>query len=88
MLRAVLTAVYIISGVHIFLGILSVCLGVVSSIRSEVWLAHSVSLEPGFLFTYVVGFFVFSNLGSDVVVRFVNIGGLFQNHYLNFLFIT
>ena len=43
MLRVVLTAVYIISGVHIFLGILSVCLGVVSSIRSEVWLAHSVS---------------------------------------------
>ena len=51
-------------------------------------LCACLKLEPGFLFTYVVGFFVFSNLGSDVVVRFVNIGGLVQNHYLNFLFIT
>lgn len=31
------------SGFHIFLGLLSVCVGVILSIQAEVWLAHSVS---------------------------------------------
>ncbi|XP_005102770.2 transmembrane protein 196 [Aplysia californica] len=43
MMRAVETSAHIVSGIHIFLGLLSVCVGVVSSIRADVWLAHRVS---------------------------------------------
>lgn len=42
-LRLVLVSVYVISGIHVLLGMISVCVGVVSSIKAEVWLAHSVS---------------------------------------------
>ncbi|XP_067681259.1 transmembrane protein 196-like [Haliotis cracherodii] len=43
MIRLVVTAVYIVSGFHAFFGLLSVVVGVISSIKAEVWLAHSVS---------------------------------------------
>ncbi|CAC5388762.1 TMEM196 [Mytilus coruscus] len=59
MLRAVLTAVYIISGVHIFLGILSVCLGVVSSIRSE------------FIITGIIGILCAKRKSSYVIMSFI-----------------
>jgi len=33
------------------------------------------------------GLFMFNNLTCDVIVRFVNIGGILDHHCLNFLFI-
>jgi len=43
MLHVVVTAVCVISGFHIVLGLISVVVGIISSIKAEVWLAHSVS---------------------------------------------
>ena len=43
MARWDLILVFCASGFHIFLGVFSVCLGVILSIQAEVWLAHSVS---------------------------------------------
>lgn len=43
MMGPVETLVHLMSGVHVFLGVLSVCVGVVSCIRADIWLAHSVS---------------------------------------------
>ncbi|KAK3772186.1 hypothetical protein RRG08_035226 [Elysia crispata] len=43
MFRLVETLVLVVSGCHVFLGLLSVCVGVISTIRADVWLAHSVS---------------------------------------------
>lgn len=43
MVRWDLILVFCASGCHIFLGVFSVCLGVILSIQAEVWLAHSVS---------------------------------------------
>ena len=42
---------------------------------------------PGFPTSYVVVFFVFIELKWEVVVRFVDIGGIIDHHYLHFLFI-
>ena len=41
----------------------------------------------GFLTSYVVVFSVFSDLWSEVIVRFVDIGEIVDHHYLNFVFI-
>ncbi|XP_029642959.1 uncharacterized protein LOC106873950 [Octopus bimaculoides] len=43
MVKVVETGVFVLSGLHFFVGLVSVCVGVVSSIKAEVWLAHSVS---------------------------------------------
>ena len=43
MQKPVVLAVYVVSGVHAFLGLLNLVVGVISSIRAEVWRAHSVS---------------------------------------------
>lgn len=43
MMRVIVLGVQFISAFHAFLGLVSVCVGVVSSIQAEVWLAHSVS---------------------------------------------
>ena len=43
MLHIVVTSVCIISGFHVVLGLISIVVGVVSSIKAEIWLAHSVS---------------------------------------------
>ena len=37
--------------------------------------------------SYAVVFFMFSVLRSEVIVRFVDIGGIVDHHYLSFLFI-
>lgn len=42
-MHLVIILVYVTSGFHVLLGLLSVCLGVIASIKSEVWLAHRVS---------------------------------------------
>ena len=42
---------------------------------------------PGFLTSYVVMFFVFSELRLEVIVHFVDIVGILDHHCLNFLFI-
>jgi len=41
----------------------------------------------GFPTSYVVVCFVFSELRWEVIARFVDIGGIGDNHCLNFLFI-
>lgn len=43
MQKPVVLAVYVVSGVHAFLGVLNLVVGVIASIRAEVWRAHSVS---------------------------------------------
>ncbi|KAK0056945.1 transmembrane protein 196, partial [Biomphalaria pfeifferi] len=43
MFKIVETSVHVVSGCHIFLGLLSVIVGVISSIKADVWLAHRVS---------------------------------------------
>ena len=37
--------------------------------------------------SYVINFFVFNDLRWDVIVPFVDIGGIEDHHCLNFLFI-
>ncbi|KAK2170271.1 hypothetical protein LSH36_3g01003 [Paralvinella palmiformis] len=52
-------AILILSIFHLSLGLISVCVGVISSIRAEVWLAHSVSpIWSGgfFVITGILGF--------------------------------
>jgi hypothetical protein len=39
---------------------------------------------PGFPAAYVLVFFMFNNLRLEVVVHFVNIGGIVDDHCLNF----
>jgi hypothetical protein len=49
-------------------------------------LSHfSACLSPGpeFLASYVVVFFMFNDLRRDVIVHFVNIGGIVGHHFLN-----
>jgi hypothetical protein len=53
-------------------------------------LSHfSACLSPGpeFLASYVVVFFMFNDLRRDVIVCFVDIGGIVDHHYLNSIFI-
>ncbi|PVD26078.1 hypothetical protein C0Q70_13746 [Pomacea canaliculata] len=42
-IKPVVTAVYVVSGIHAFLGLMNLIVGVIASIRAEVWRAHSVS---------------------------------------------
>ncbi|XP_064600843.1 transmembrane protein 196-like [Liolophura sinensis] len=59
MMRVIVLGVQGISAFHAFLGLVSLCVGVVSSIQAEVWLAHSVSpIWSGgfFLITGILGF--------------------------------
>ena len=44
-------------------------------------------VEPEFPTSYVVVFFMFNELRWDVIVHFVDIGGIVHHHCLNFLFI-
>ncbi|XP_013398378.1 uncharacterized protein LOC106164882 [Lingula anatina] len=58
-MQAIIAAVVGLSIFHLVLGAVSVCLGVVSSIQAEVWLAHSVSpIWSGgfFILTGILGF--------------------------------
>ncbi len=43
MVYAVVVAVVILGVIHVVNGIFSICLGVTSSIKAEIWLAHTVS---------------------------------------------
>ncbi|KAL5007954.1 hypothetical protein ScPMuIL_013535 [Solemya velum] len=73
MLRLVLIAVYAISTCHMFLGLMSICLGVVSSIQAEVWLAHKVSpIWSGsfFLITGILGICCAKKKTSYVILCF------------------
>ncbi|ESO94350.1 hypothetical protein LOTGIDRAFT_161576 [Lottia gigantea] len=66
-------AVYIVSGFHCFVGLLSVCIGVISSIKAEVWLAHSVSpIWSGgfFIITGVLGFCCAKKKSNYVIMCF------------------
>ncbi|CAG5115553.1 unnamed protein product [Candidula unifasciata] len=71
--KLVETAVFVVSGFHIFLGILSVCLGVISSFKAEVWLAHSVSpiWSGGFFsITGILGIWCARRKSSYVIMSF------------------
>ncbi|KAJ8308722.1 hypothetical protein KUTeg_013596 [Tegillarca granosa] len=73
-LRLVLVSVYVISGIHVLLGMISVCVGVVSSIKAEVWLAHSVSpIWSGgfFIITGIVGVLCAKRKSSYVIMCFI-----------------
>lgn len=43
MVYAVVVAVVVLAIFHMVVGLVSICVGVTSSIRAEVWLAHTVS---------------------------------------------
>ena len=43
---------------------------------------------PGFSTLYVVVVLVCNDLRREVIVRFVDIGGIVDHHCLNFVFIT
>ena len=43
MVYAVVVAVVILGVIHVINGTFSICLGVTSSIKAEIWLAHTVS---------------------------------------------
>ena len=43
MVYAVVVAVVVVSAIHSATGLASICLGVSSSIKADVWLAHTVS---------------------------------------------
>ena len=58
MLHIVVTSVCIISGFHVVLGLISIVVGIVSSIKAEVWLAHSVSPIWSGGFVSILPFFI------------------------------
>ena len=43
---------------------------------------------PGFLTSYVMVFILFSELRWEVIIRFADIDGIIDHHWLNFLFIN
>jgi hypothetical protein len=45
------------------------------------------SPKHGFPMSYVLAFIMFSDLRSEVVVHFVNVGGIVDYHCIRFLFI-
>ncbi|XP_060070869.1 uncharacterized protein LOC132550797 [Ylistrum balloti] len=72
-MHLVIILVYATSGFHVLLGLLSVCLGVISSIKSEVWLAHRVSpIWSGgfFIITGIVGVVCARRKSSYVIMCF------------------
>ncbi|XP_053376843.1 transmembrane protein 196-like isoform X2 [Mercenaria mercenaria] len=73
MLHVVVTSVCIISAFHGVLGIISVIVGIISSIKAEVWLAHSVSpIWSGsfFIITGILGIFCARRKTSYVIMCF------------------
>ncbi|OWF46583.1 Transmembrane protein 196 [Mizuhopecten yessoensis] len=72
-MHPVIILVYVTSSFHVLLGLLSVVLGVVSSIKSEVWLAHRVSpIWSGgfFIITGIVGVLCAKRKSSYVIMCF------------------
>lgn len=79
MVRWDLALVFCASGFHIFLGVLSVCVGVILSIQAEVWLAHSVSpIWSGgiFFITGLVGILCARRKTSYVIMCFIAISAV------------
>lgn len=73
MLHVVVTSVCVISGFHGILGLISVIVGIISSIKAEVWLAHSVSpIWSGsfFIITGILGIFCARRKTSYVIMCF------------------
>ncbi|XP_060552914.1 transmembrane protein 196-like isoform X2 [Ruditapes philippinarum] len=73
MLHVVVTSVCVISGFHGVLGVISVIVGIISSIKAEVWLAHSVSpIWSGsfFIITGILGIFCARRKTSYVIMCF------------------
>ncbi|XP_041352419.1 transmembrane protein 196-like [Gigantopelta aegis] len=72
-MRPVEKAVYVVSGFHAFIGLLSVVIGVISSIKAEVWLAHRVSpIWSGafFIITGILGILCTRKKSSYVIMCF------------------
>ncbi|KAK7103470.1 hypothetical protein V1264_018356 [Littorina saxatilis] len=73
MQKPVVLAVYVVSGVHAFLGVLNLVVGVIASIRAEVWRAHSVSpIWSGgfFLISGMLGALCARRMSSYVIMCF------------------
>ncbi|XP_013069501.1 transmembrane protein 196-like [Biomphalaria glabrata] len=73
MFKIVETSVHVVSGCHIFLGLLSVIVGVISSIKADVWLAHRVSpIWSGgfFLVAGILGIWCARRKSSYVIMCF------------------
>ncbi|XP_052769602.1 transmembrane protein 196-like [Mya arenaria] len=73
MLHIVVTSVCVISGFHALLGVISVIVGIISSSKSEVWLAHCVSpIWSGgfFIITGILGIFCARRKTSYVIMCF------------------
>ncbi|KAL3874478.1 hypothetical protein ACJMK2_037487 [Sinanodonta woodiana] len=69
----VVSAVYILSGFHAVLGLISVCVGIVASIKAEVWMAHNVSpIWSGafFIITGILGVLCAKRKSSYVIMCF------------------
>jgi hypothetical protein len=59
------------------------CLGL-----TQLYVCVCIMPRPGFPTLYVVVFFMFTDLRSEVIVYFVDIGGIVDHHCLRFLFIN
>ena len=59
------------------------CLGL-----AQLYVCVCIMPWPGFLTLYIVVFFMFTYLRSEVIVYFVDIGGIDDYHWLRFLFIN
>jgi hypothetical protein len=55
---------------------------------TQLYVGVSTMPRPGFPTLYVVVFFMFTDLRSDVIVYFADIGGIVDLHCLRFLFIN
>ncbi|WAR18268.1 hypothetical protein MAR_000106 [Mya arenaria] len=75
MLHIVVTSVCVISGFHALLGVISVIVGIISSSKSEVWLAHCVSpiWSGGFIMCFTA-FSVVSMVTAVVSIQLLRLG--------------